>query len=264
MDKFPWWSRLALLSVWLVSVAALAVLSSCNDDSADMARQISGGGGGAPRTPSKTPAGGDTAGGARGDKPGLPGKEGEAGADKGKPGMPGDEAAAGEKGKEEAEGVPQPDFELKVMEIKAPAPMFEDAGRYDIRIEVTLNENIEAKVWKIVAVDADGKEVGSDQALLTFPLGKPTPLAFNDMYCMKKPSDVKLIFTGKDAKKPSTGGTDKGSVSGGGISGGRSVGQGSGGGGASGGGASGGGDKGGEDKGGGGDDKGGEEEEGGA
>ncbi len=236
MECSPWWNRLAAFAACLALITPLTLLASCNDDSADMASQISGGGkpagggGGAAK-----PAGGDSGGakGAAGQKPGLPGK---AGGQKlpGLPGKPGDEPAAegaeGEKGTEvdgdkvmvDGQEVPQPKLSIKILDIHGP-PMYEDAGRYDLKVEVTLEEYVDAKVWKIVALDGEGKEVGTDLQFLYFPLNQPQTFAFNDLYCMKKPTDVKLIYTGKDAKKPGGDGgekAEKGGVKGGGVSGG--------------------------------------------
>jgi len=237
--------------------AALLVITGCNNEEANIAQQISSKSGGG-----KTAAGtaGKTAGAGQAStaKPGADATGGEATGLKtaggGKDGI----AAA------EAPKLVAPKIKIESTTIKAPYPEFVGQGRYDITVSVLAEENSEPAVWRIVALDGDGKEVGHIEKYLKIPQKYARSFKLNDFFCTKAPVKVEFQLTDKQAVKPEAdekgGKAGGGAASGGGAAAGGAAGAGRGaagaggggdksGGGSSGGG-SGGGDKGGGDKGG--------------
>lgn len=197
----------------LISAAAAAVLlaglaamsTGCKDESADITQQIQARGsnrtGNTPGNFTDDRAAKAPESGAEAAKPGRPELPG-------KPGLPakpdaGTEAAAGEAPADaEAEDAEKgPEVEVAMKNLKAPYPRFDKAGYYDFDLEVTAKESIEPKVWEIVAVDEEGNTLGSQKQMMVLILNRPKTFAFRSFYCSRMPSDVKLVFTGKDAIK---------------------------------------------------------------
>jgi len=132
---------------------------------------------------------------------------------------PADRAAAGETpalgaaqnaGEQTAEDTAQPELvenvTVEVVEVKAPYPEFDGEGRYDVRVTCLLKDYEEAQVYRIVALDAEGNEVGSQDKHLKLPLKKARTFDFNEFYCTHMPVSIAFYRTDKEAVAAGEGG----------------------------------------------------------
>ena len=172
-------------------VLPLMLLTSCPDDSAEMARQIRSGGSrpdASQTAPRERPSESATS-------PAAP-----AAAENGEVELAGgDEPAAGEEPVAEEAEYTGPVINVEVVEIKPPYPMFEGTGRYDIEITAQSEEFLAAKVCQIIALDAEGTEVGRQQQMLKIPHHKPRAFIFNAFYCETMPISIEIRWTEEDA-----------------------------------------------------------------
>jgi hypothetical protein len=81
---------------------------------------------------------------------------------------------------------------VDLKEVKAPYPRFSGKGRYDMTIDVSVTPPQDEAVWKIAALDAAGKEVGSEERQLLLLRERPQTIVVNDLYCTSMPISVKL------------------------------------------------------------------------
>jgi hypothetical protein len=73
-----------------------------------------------------------------------------------------------------------------------------EAGRYDITVAIVVEENIPAQVYRIVAIGADGDEVGSQERHLQLPMKKPRTFDLNNFYCTSIPVAIEFYVLEKD------------------------------------------------------------------
>jgi len=229
---------LAAISL-IYAVLALAVLTGCpQDDAANMAQQLAGGGGqaGTSQAPPAGGADGAAAGGAAGTA--TPG--GSLGSTGGTTATPpaggagtkdGSPAPAGDKtGKDKPAEVPYngPAVEVSDMKITPPSYQFTGAGRYEISVNVVSKEPVKPGVWLIKAFDAAKKKVGSMELYIVMPAKEPRRIVLANFYCQSLPAAVVFELTDKKAQEAPAGGVQ--APPGGGAGGGGSSGGGQGGG----------------------------------
>jgi hypothetical protein len=106
---------------------------------------------------------------------------------------------SGEQAEETAEPVLVENVIIESVEVKAPYPEFDGEGRYDVKVTLLLKEYEEAQVYRIVAVDEEGTEVGSQDKHLKLPLKKARTFDFNEFYCTHMPSTIAFYRTDKEA-----------------------------------------------------------------
>ena len=116
--------------------------------------------------------------------------------------------------------VPVENLVIEKVEVKAPYPEFEGEGRYDVTVYLMTEVYAEPQVYRIVALDEDGEEVGSQEKHLKLPQKKARSINFNGFYCTHAPLTVALYLTGKQAVAATGGGTGGSAGSGDGPSGG--------------------------------------------
>jgi hypothetical protein len=183
------------LRILLTSAMAMAwtlLLSGCpGDESADMARQISGGGG-------RQAPGGSSGGGTPAKTPGAETETLPAG---------GGEKVEPAKESEEAveETTTMIEVEILNKEIKAPYPEYDKEGFYDVMVEVLAPKDPESglsygtRVWKIIMLDKAGVEVASMEKQIKVPDHKPGTLRFNAVYALGMPDTIQFHLSDKTA-----------------------------------------------------------------
>jgi hypothetical protein len=89
---------------------------------------------------------------------------------------------------------------LEIPQLVVEPPYYEcvEAGRYDITVAVVVEENIPAQVYRIVAIGADGEEVGSQERHLQLPMKKPRTFDLNNFYCTSIPVAIEFYELEKD------------------------------------------------------------------
>lgn len=185
-------TKAGVLVLAVLMLVGLAVLTAGCDDSSDsdMYAQISqqAPAGGSMSTPS---AAADGAAGAQPGAAGIP----EAGA-----AMPAGElpatGAAGEEGAPATEAEEDPTLIQGVvvenLAVKAPYPEFTGEDRYDVKVTLMTTDPVEAQVFRIVAIGADGAVVGEQERHLKLPTKKARTLNFDDFYCMSIPVAIEF------------------------------------------------------------------------
>lgn len=109
------------------------------------------------------------------------------------------------------------DLIIEEVAVKAPYPEFDGEGRYDVKVFVMTEVYAEPQVYRIVALDEEGNEVGSQEKHLKLPQKKARSINFNGFYCTHMPFTVEFYLTGKQAVAAS--GDSGGGTAGGGASG---------------------------------------------
>lgn len=186
MRGTPWTVGAAGLGALLMLMGGLAgLLASCNESSeSDMYQQMMASGTSSAQQQSSTAA----------DKPpaGLPTEAPATSAD--------DEAT-------EVVLVPVENLIIENVDVKAPYPEYDGEGRYDVKVHVMTEEYAEPQVYRIVALDEEGNEVGSQEKHLKLPQKKARSFNFNGFYCTHMPTTVAFYVTNKQAVASTGGGT---------------------------------------------------------
>jgi hypothetical protein len=103
-----------------------------------------------------------------------------------------------------------PTVSVTIKEIKAPAPRYVGKGRYDFKFDVTVDPPQDDAVWKLSALDENGKAIGTQEQQFLLLHDKPKTLIVNDFYCFGKPVDLKMEIAldenGQPKKATSAGG----------------------------------------------------------
>lgn len=168
-----------LLLATLMLAGLTVVMAGCDDSSdADMYAQISGGG---------SPAATSTPSGSTATRPSS------------SPALI-DPGAADEVVPEEAE---DPTLVTSVviekLLVKAPYPEFTGEDRYDVKVTLMTTEPVEAQVFRIVAIGADGQVVGEQDRHLKLPQKKARTLNFDEIYCLSIPVAIEFHTTDLEA-----------------------------------------------------------------
>lgn len=88
---------------------------------------------------------------------------------------------------------------IEKVDVKAPYPEHTGEGRYDVKVYLMTEEHAEPQVYRIVAVDKDGNEVGSQEKHLKLPQKKARSFNFSGFYCTAMPVTVAFYLTNKQA-----------------------------------------------------------------
>jgi hypothetical protein len=107
------------------------------------------------------------------------------------------------------------DLVIERVDVRAPYPEFDGEGRYEVTVFVMTEVYAEPQVYRIVALDEEGNEVGSQEKHLKLPQKKARSINFNGFYCTHMPFTVEFYLTGKQAVAASDGGGGTAGVSGG-------------------------------------------------
>jgi hypothetical protein len=107
-----------------------------------------------------------------------------------------------------------PKVTINVKEIKAPYPRYSGKGRYDVTIDVSVQPSQDEGVWKVSALDATGKVVGTREEQFVLLREKPRTLILDDFYCLSAPTSFKMEIAldkdGNPKKATSAGGATGG------------------------------------------------------
>jgi hypothetical protein len=183
------------LFLWMslpFALTSLLLLAGCpEDDAAAMARAISQQGGGGSARSADPPAGRTTQATTEDDASAR--KPGE------KPELPVQTPAV-----EGEPGEPAQEVTVVPTEIKPPAPRFDGAGRYDMVLDVSVDPPVDEAVWKIVAQDAEGNNVGETEMLLLLLHQEPKTIHINDLYCTMMPVSATMEIALDDKGQPKT------------------------------------------------------------